>query len=243
MDLNTQSRQLRPQEDHWIPLSDLMSGLMMIFMLIAIVFMIQVKRDEVKILDSQDRIKKIALLYTDLRAQLYQDLDTEFKDDFKKWHASIRNDLSVRFEEPSVQFDTGESVIKPQFASILDSFFPRYAAILTSAKYKDVIEEVRIEGHTSSIWKDKQPEEAYYANMQLSQERTRSVLIYIFSLPKVREQLVWLLPRVTANGLSSARLIYLPNGAQDVVASQRVEFRVRTKAEDRLEEILKALTQ
>jgi outer membrane protein OmpA-like peptidoglycan-associated protein len=212
-------------------------------LLIAVVFMIQVKRDEAKILDSQDRIKKIALLYTDLRAQLYQDLDTEFKDDFKKWHASIRNDLSVRFEEPSVQFDTGDSVIKPPFAAILDSFFPRYAAILTSAKYKDVIEEVRIEGHTSSIWKDKTPEAAYYANMQLSQERTRSVLIYIFSLPKVREQLVWLLPRVTANGLSSARRIFQPNGTEDVIASQRVEFRVRTKAEDRLEEILKALTQ
>jgi hypothetical protein len=38
----------RSQEDHWIPLSDLMTGMMMIFMLVAIIFMIQLKRDEKK---------------------------------------------------------------------------------------------------------------------------------------------------------------------------------------------------
>lgn len=45
----------RSQEDHWVPLSDLMTGLMMIFMLVAIVFMIQVKRDEAKIVDTQKK--------------------------------------------------------------------------------------------------------------------------------------------------------------------------------------------
>ncbi len=32
----------RADEDHWVPLSDLMTGLMMIFMLLAIVFMLKV---------------------------------------------------------------------------------------------------------------------------------------------------------------------------------------------------------
>lgn len=234
---------LRSQEDHWIPLSDLMSGLMMIFMLVAIVFMIQVKRDEAKVLDAQNHAKDIALVYTDLRAQLYHDLEEEFRDDFRKWHAIVDRDLAVRFQEPSIQFDTGGSIIKPGFASILDSFFPRYAKILTSARYQEAIEEVRIEGHTSSIWKDKTPEQAYYENMRLSQDRTRSVLAYVFGLAAVRDQLWWLVPRVTANGLSSSRRLLLPNGTEDFVASQRVEFRVRTRAEDRLEEILKVISQ
>src|SRR6185437_4857790 len=212
MELETPPAVLRPQEDHWIPLSDLMSGLMMIFLLVAIVFMVQVKRDEAAMVDAQNRVKGIVVLYTDLRAKLYNDLETEFRDDFKKWRASLGRDLSIRFGEPSIQFDTGASVIKPGFAAILDDFFPRYAKILTSPPYSDAIEEVRIEGHTSSIWKDKTPEQAYYENMRLSQDRTREVLHYVFSLPTVQDKLNWLIPRVTANGLSSARRIFTPEG-------------------------------
>ena len=153
-----------------IPLSDLMTGLMMIFMLVAIIFMVQLKRDEAKIIASQDRVKKIAILYSDLRAQLYQDLESEFKDDLGKWHATITPDLAVRFQEPDVQFDTGMAIVKDSFKAMLDSFFPRYIKILYSAKYHDAIEEVRIEGHTSSIWKGLDYEHAYYENMRLSQK-------------------------------------------------------------------------
>jgi outer membrane protein OmpA-like peptidoglycan-associated protein len=239
------SRRVQAQEDHWVPLSDLMTGLMMIFMLVAIVFMLQVKRNETKIIDTQKRVKDIALLYTDLRAQLYRDLETEFKDDFGRWKASVRPDLSIRFEEPTVQFDTGSPVVKESFKSILASFFPRYVQILRSTKYSDAIEEVRIEGHTSSVWRGLAPEQAYYENMRLSQERTRAVLMHVFGIEKVRdtEQLRWLLARVTANGLSSARRLMLADGVEDVTGSQRVEFRVRTAAEDQLEKIQKALTQ
>lgn len=238
-------RKLRSQEDHWIPLSDLMTGLMMIFMLVAIVFMIQLKRDEAKIVDAQNKVKDIAINYTDLRAQLYRDLESEFKDDVGKWRASINPDLSIRFEEPSVQFDTGSIVVNESFQAILNSFFPRYVRILRSPKYRDSIAEVRIEGHTSSLWRGLSPEQAYYENMRLSQERTRAVLMYVFSIKSIRENITlrWLLERVTANGLSSAHLLRLDNGAEDVVGSQRVEFRVRTSAEDQLERILRALSK
>lgn len=228
-------------EDHWIPLSDLMTGLMMIFMLVAIVFMVQVKRSSARIEETQARIEQIASIYTDLRAQLYDDLEREFRDDFSRWKASVRRDLSIRFEEPSVQFDIGASLLKPSFALILDSFFPRYLKILNSQKYASAIEEVRIEGHTSSIWRGLSPEQAYYENMRLSQERTRSVLVYAFGIPSVRDHLYWVVPRVTANGLSSSRPILMVDGSEDIAGSQRVEFRVRTKSEDRLEQILREL--
>ena len=87
-DLNDAARIPYSQEDHWIPLSDLMTGLMMIFMLVAIVFMVQVKRDEAKLLGTQSKIKNIVLLYTDLRAQLHNDLAVEFKGDFEKMACS-----------------------------------------------------------------------------------------------------------------------------------------------------------
>lgn len=37
------------KEEHWIPLSDLMTGLMMMFMLVAIVFMVKVEAEAVKV--------------------------------------------------------------------------------------------------------------------------------------------------------------------------------------------------
>jgi len=236
-------RSLSRQEDHWIPLSDLMTGLMMIFMLVAIVFMIQLKRDEARMIESQERIRRIANLYVDLRAQLYSDLAREFKDDFKRWHASLRPDLTVRFEEPSVLFETGQSIVKPEFGTILASFFPRYVKILSSPKYKDAIEELRIEGHTSSIWGSDSPQQAYYDNMRLSQDRTRSVLKYVFSLLGVQRDLSWLIPITTANGLSSSHRLFLPDGTENYTGSQRVEFRVRTNAEERLAQILKEISR
>jgi outer membrane protein OmpA-like peptidoglycan-associated protein len=245
MSLDTRNARVRPQEDHWVPLSDLMTGLMMIFLLVAIVFMLQVKRDEAKIVEAQNRVREIATQYTDLRAQLYEELSTEFKSDLPRWRASIKPDLTVRFEEPTVQFDTGASAVKDSFKAILSSFFPRYIKILRSPKYADAIDEVRIEGHTSALWRAA-PEQAYYENMRLSQDRARSVLMHVFSIPAVHddnETLRWILARVTANGLSSARRLFLPDGNEDFVGSQRVEFRVRTAAEDQLSKILGALSQ
>ena len=110
----------------------------------------------------------------------------------------------------------------------------------------DAIEEVRIEGHTSALWKNLAPDLAYYENMKLSQERARSVLIHVFGIPLIRDdydQVRWILARVTANGLSSARRLLLPDGGEDFVGSQRVEFRVRTTAEDQLSKILGALSR
>ena len=153
-------------------------------------------------------------------------------------------DLTIRFEEPDVQFDLGKAALKPQFARILDDFFPRYIQILSSNRYRDGIEEIRIEGHTSSVWNNQTPEDvAYFRNMELSQSRTRSTLEYVLLLPVVAEHKRWLITRLTANGLSSSRLRMGADGTENREASQRVEFRVRTNAEARLRDILEAAAQ
>ena len=71
--------------------------------------------------------------------------------------------------------------------------------------------------------------------MELSQNRTRSVLEYCFGL-MTREQIIWAKSLITANGLSSSQPI-LVHGVEDTSLSRRVEFRVRTNAEKQLEEI------
>lgn len=222
------------KDEHWIPLSDLMTGLMMIFMLVAIAFMIQVEAQAQK-------VKNVALLYDEMRGQLYLDLKKEFENDLPRWKATLSPDLSIRFEEPDVLFQTGDATVKPVFQNILKEFFPRYASILASEKYRASIDEVRIEGHTSSMWAAwSTDDDAYFKNMKLSQDRTRSTLEWVLLLPDVADIKAWLRGRLTANGLSSSRLRTDAQGVENREASQRVEFRVRTNAEERIGQILQA---
>lgn len=227
----------RSPEDHWIPLSDLMTGLMMIFLLVAIIFMLQLKAKE-------KQVKDIGKTFTDLKSELCTDLRSTFKNN-QEWRVDPSCNLSIRFLNPENQFDIGKSEVKPSFRASLNIFVPKYVAILNSEKYRDVIEEVRIEGHTSRLWGNPPiaPEQSYYKNMALSQDRSRAVLEYVLSIPTIRQpqNWNWLVPRLTANGLSGIKPVINPDGSENDALSQRVEFKIRTKTEDRLNEILNAL--
>lgn len=218
--------------EHWISISDMMSGLMMVFLFISIAYMINVVKE-------RDTIKEIAITYNRLQNDLYNDLYTEFKDDLEEWNAIIdRQSISVRFEAPDVLFKKGSYQLQDKFKKILNDFFPRYLLILTNEKYKNDVEEIRIEGHTSSEWKDDvSPDIAYFLNMKLSQDRTRSVLEYVMNLPQVSNQKEWLKNYLTANGLSSSKLI-MKDGIEDKDKSRRVEFRVKTNSEKRIVKII-----
>ena len=219
---------MKASEDHWMSISDLMSGLMIIFMLIAIAFMIQVQHQQ-KYMDS------IIQDYAAIKLNLYNDLYEEFKDDLPKWNAELdKQTLSMRFQEPDILFNTGSASLNPKFQQILNDFLPRYINILTSQQYKDNIQEIRIEGHTSSEWYGQKGINAYFKNMELSQARTRSVLEYAICMPYLQSQQEWLISKITANGLSSSQPIMI-NGLEDAKRSRRVEFRIRTNADEKMQ--------
>ena len=177
--------------------------------------------------------------YVRLREDLYKDLESEFEKDLQKWNAVLdREKLSVRFREPKVLFAQGEADIQVDFKEILDDFFPRYIQILKQPNYVNAIAEIRIEGHTSSEWSEiVNQQEAYILNMELSQDRTRSVLQYVLQIPAIHGNRGRIQHHLTANGLSSSKLIMHPDSAQNREESRRVEFRVRTNAEKQLEKI------
>lgn len=205
-------------------IGDLMAGLLFIFILLLTVNMLKVQQHS-------DEEAQITTEYNKIKTQLYIDLEAEFKDSLKVWNAVIdSSQLSVRFQEPSTLFDYNKAELKPKFIAILNDFFPRYIALINQPKYKKNIEEIRIEGHTDSSG-------GYFSNMKLSQDRTRSVLQYCLNLLPANEQ-EWAMERITANGLSSSHLIKI-HGKENAKLSRRVEFRIRTNAEERLEEIAK----
>lgn len=74
--------------------------------------------------------------------------------------------------------------------------------------------------------------------MDLSQERTRSTLGFVLGLENVAADKDWLKSHLTANGLSSAKVVRSENGDENAEGSRRVEFRVRTDADSRIATIL-----
>lgn len=223
-------------ESEWVSISDLMSVLMIIFLFIAISYMHNVQQNQLN-------IKKVAVAYQELQTDLYLELWEEFKEDLPNWKAVIEKDtLTIRFEEPEVLFAIGSSALSDKFQAILEDFFPRYVRIIFSDKYRNNIEEIRIEGHTSTEWNGESQEmEAYFYNMRLSQNRTRSVLKFCLSLISDATILHWSQKYITANGLSSSRIIMDDKGKEDKQKSRRVEFRTKTNAEKKVVEIIERM--
>lgn len=218
----------------WLGVADLMSGLMMIFLFIAVAYMVEIR-------DEQKTVEQIVLTYKETQAALHEELLREFSDDVKRWKAEIKEDNTIVFYAPDVLFKTGSSMITGKFKTMLDTFFPRYFKIVE--RYANAIDEVRIEGHTTSVWAASASErERYLNNMRLSQERSLRVLEYCYGSLKDRDH-----PRfehlVHANGMADSRPVYRRDGSVDAGRSRRVEFRTVTRARERIAHILQKITR
>lgn len=228
------SKPSKDDGEHWLSVSDLMSGLMIVFLFIAIAFMRHTQNEKRKIED-------VAVAYQKNQVAIYNDLNQEFANDLDTWKASIdKETLSFQFNSPEVLFETGSSTLNGKFKTILDSFIPRYLQVLE--KFRSSIDEVRIEGHTSSEWDEKTSADiAYFKNMELSQNRTRSVLDYAyFNTPIDSTKQEWVKSSFAAVGLSSSRIKKDQLGQEDRERSRRVSFRVITNADIQIRQILQS---
>lgn len=218
--------------EHWMSVSDLMAGLMMVFLFVAIAYMHYVRIEK-------ERIEEVAIAYQKAQISLFEALRKEFENDLPKWNAELdRTTLEVRFLSPDILFEAGKVDLRPAFKSLLADFFPRYLNVI--GEFRDHIEEIRIEGHTSSDWAGVVSEEAYYLNMDLSQGRSRSVLRFVSGLPLSEFDLAWTKKHVAAVGYSSSRPVLDPvTMAEDKELSRRVSFRVITNAEVQIRKIIR----
>lgn len=232
--------EVREDNPYTLSIGDLMACLLMIFILLLAATLLQLQITTGETVNRAQQVRDIANAYQNIREDLYQALYEEFKNDLPRWGAEIHKEtLTVRFKEPSIYFDTGKDTLKENFKVILRDFFPRYVNLLHQDKYREHIDEIRIEGHTSSEWTlDTKGKEPYFLNMELSQGRTRSVLAFCLGELGNPELRNWARSKITANGLSSSKLIMV-SGVEDKEASRRVEFRVRTDAEKRIGDILR----
>jgi len=212
----------------------------MCFLIISIALMQSAFKKRDVVLIKKDKIKEIAVAYQENQVAIFDGLMAEFEPDLDKWGAEIDKDtLSFVFKSPDVLFARGDIAIRPQFKAILNDFFPRYLNVLL--KFSDSINEVRIEGHTSSIWNGGTTvDAAYFKNMWLSQGRTRSVLQHVYLLKSIGDNKDWVKEHIAAVGFSSSKVV-MENGVENHERSRRVTFRAITNAETQIRQIIEGV--
>lgn len=256
------------EDSSWLSIADLMSILMFLFMAIAIFSIskneilknekqqvenkLKNKEKKIKELNNQvhiiskrsdKNIKTINYVLEQIdqkKTNLYQNLFSTFETNLDKWNAEIDSTLSIKFIDSDVLFETGESTVKINFEHILHQFFPLF--IKSIWDYKEIIDCVIIEGHTSSEWENANSQQiAYLNNMELSHDRARHVLEYCLihcSKDLKNEQKEWIKKNIMASGFSSSRIIYDKHNIENKIKSRRVEFRIKTNSEIELHKIL-----
>lgn len=233
-----------------LSISDLMSALCCIFILVTISIVVSLKEKN-----------SLADKYQELQQDLFLDLRDEMGADLEKWGATIDPDtLTIRFSSDD-GFDARSPELKPGYKKVLQEFFPKLVAILQQDKYKNEIEEIRIEGFTAPDRTDTQGEGSehdYTSGIELSQERTMNVLLYCLENTnysqetdpaKKEEEKEWIRKHIVSNGYSLSRPLGNDGKLieenrkltdEEKAASRRVEFRIKTNSDKIVQQFQKA---
>ncbi|MFT7591756.1 MAG: outer membrane protein OmpA-like peptidoglycan-associated protein [bacterium] len=226
------------QTSNWISLSDMMTGLMLIFLLIAILTISQVVTE-------QEQRQELLDEFDTSQAEIYQELENTFGKKSEDWGIEVTRDLVVKFNNPDLLFDSDSANLKPEYKAILDEFTPLYVGIINKEKYADKITEIRIEGHTAD-YTERYP--TYMSTVELSQARANSVLSYMretivftnLTAPSQEKLTFWF----SANGLGNGRALddsseYVHKSENQISPiSRRVEFRIVTNSDELIQQII-----
>ena len=232
------AKQLKQKQDdsYWTYVSDIMTGMTIVFLFIAIIYI-------KKASEMAETIKDIVVDYSKIK-ELYEEMiKEEFSEDFEDWDATFNpQDLSFQFNSSEVLFKEGKSELSDGFKSILDDFIPRYIFIIKNERFTGQIEAIQIEGHTSSDWGEGKQRgiDAYIKNMKLSQNRSANVLNYILNIDGLGEDDIWTRDKLSAVGYSSSKILYDVKGqfrSENEIASRRVSFKLIMDTDSRLSRI------
>jgi len=203
-------------------LTDLMTSLMVIFILLLLVFVHRTAGRNVAVTDAL-----LKTLQTDLIPQGFsaKDIQIDKKD---------RNAILVIVPDDLMNFEIGQSDLKTEGEAFLRTRIPKLAEVICGAEYRDSVEAVVVEGHTDAFpYRGYTPEESQNLNLKLSQDRSMQV---------VKSALTFLVDHSNERGCLLEKLSASGRGEQDLEStpeeSRRVIFKIRVRA-DHAQEIEK----
>lgn len=235
------------QVEFWISYSDLMAGLLLVFILLLIATL-QISKASIE--DQQSKLDK--------REQELRATDSKLKTlnsniaDILGVRVALLQRLRERFSASGGQisfddatgavrlgsnilFDEGSAELSEEGKRTLQKTLPLYyEALLGDPKLREHVDQIVFEGHTNSNYSGKEDAAtAYLFNLRLSQARAYAAMEHVIKADISPEYRAGNL--LTANGYSSSRLLHTrtPQGeeVEDKVRSRRLELRFRLKDE------------
>ncbi|MEG0384233.1 MAG: OmpA family protein [Solibacillus sp.] len=214
--------------NYWMSFADLMSALLMVFVLLLVVVVLDYRED---LAEKEKQIEEITNVKSEIIAALMQEFENSNID------LEIDPDTGAIQLATNILYAYNSSEITTDGKETLAQFIPKYLDILLQDKYREEISSIIIEGHADNTGE-------YLYNLGLSQERAFSVLkvIYAENFPNF-DQKEYSKHVVTANGRSNVVPIHNAAGEYDPDASRRVEFLFRLKEDEKIEEIQKLVDE
>lgn len=234
--------------EYWLSYSDLMAGLLLVFIVILVGTLYVAQRDleakqealQEKERQYQQARHELTTLNSNIadvlgvRAQLMR----RIRERFEKTGGAIRFDDAtgaIRLGD-NILFAQGSAILTAGGKETLDTFLPVYFdALLGDPELRKHVDRITFEGHTNSdIIRGFDQERGYLSNLRLSQERAYHTMRY--ALETNGHRFPGLKPLLAASGFSSSRLIYTDAAQtrEDKRASRRLEIRFRLKDEEAL---------
>lgn len=235
----------RESHSFWMSYSDLMAGLLLVFILL-LMLSVYNYRGELKQIEDTLKSRELDIVQYEeslaekevkiqeilgVKADIIKALTLEFE------NSDITVDIdpqtgAIKFQG-GVFFQTDQDVIMESGYEMLNSFFPKYINVLLSPDYKEFIAQIIVEGHTDDVG-------SYTYNLDLSQRRAFSVVRAVLSdrvqSSFAKDDLQFFL---TSNGRSYSQPVYDENGEYSRDLSRRVEFKFRLKEDEMIEELEK----
>lgn len=141
-------------DENYIAFSDIMTCLMIIFLFVAISYIMEVF--------STNFIKD----------EMYNTITEKMINELDKNNVKLGKDLSLKFinndKNKDVLFETGAENMTENFKTKISEIWPLYQNIITQDTFLNYISEIRIEGHTDTLPPRKAKSNSYEYNLNLS---------------------------------------------------------------------------
>lgn len=195
-------------------LTDLMTSLMVIFILLLLVFVHRTAGKDAAVADV-------------LLKRLRHDMTPQgFNDASIRPDPRDRNAILVIVPDRLMNFETGKSTLRPEGEQFLQSYVPRMAGVLCNNLFRPNIEAIVVEGHTDTHpYAGRTPAESQNLNLKLSQDRSMEVVKNALSdLEGMAKERACFLEKLSASGRGEQE----PEATAD--ESRRVILKIRVKA-------------
>ena len=195
-------------------LTDLMTSLMVIFILLLLVFLHRTAGKDAAVTD--------VLLKT-----LRQDMIPQgFSERSIRPDPRDRNAILVIVPDRLMNFETGKSSLRPEGEQFLRTYIPKFADVLCSDQFRSNIESIVVVGHTDTHpYSGRTASESQNLNLKLSQDRSMEVVKNALAdLEGLEAERGCFLEKLSASGRGEQEQEDTPD------ESRRVILKIRVKA-------------